>query len=232
MVLGGLIIPDRELQAFQVTMASYRETSNMRSELKWTKVKRQKLEQYQALVDRFFALNNSNRVRFHSMIIDNHQVDHRRHSAGDSEVGFYKFYYQLLLHCFGRKYCLPNRPVRLAVTLDERTSSYCLLQLKRFLNNGMSWTYTPGIKPFVSIEPCDSKKSDLLQLVDVMIGAVGWCRNGYRLMPTSGAGKNALCEYITRRAGLIDLSTDTILSSSRFSIWNFQLRKRNSALKT
>ena len=91
MVLGGIIIPSGNIDAFNETMEKFRNENNMRAELKWSKVSNQKLSEYKVFVDYFFALNNTDKLHFHCIIIDNHQVNHKRFSKGDKELGFTNF---------------------------------------------------------------------------------------------------------------------------------------------
>jgi len=92
MVLGGIIVLEPSISVINKTMAKYRLEQNMNSELKWSKVSPQKLKEYLRLIDYFFSLNNSNKLHFKSIVIDNHKVDHKKFNHGDYEKGFYKFY--------------------------------------------------------------------------------------------------------------------------------------------
>lgn len=226
MALGGLIIRADNVANFNATMAKYRGETRMHAELKWTKVSAQKLPEYKRFIDYFFALNNANQVHFHCLMIDNHQVDHKRFSGGDKELGFYKFYYQLLLHGFGRRYCQKEANRRLIVHLDHRTSSYSLETLKKVLNRGMTKKFQLPGHPFVAVESRDSKQTDLIQIADLLLGAVGFQKNGLHLLAESKKSKVELAEYIASQAGLNDLMQDTLRSNQRFTIWNFRLQPR------
>ncbi len=225
MVLGGLVIRADSEEVFNDTMEKYREVTNMRAELKWSKVSIQKLSEYKTFIDYFFALNNADRIHFHCMIVDNHQVNHRKFNQNNPELGFYKFYYQLLLHAFGRRYCKTDHEARFIVHLDERTTKYKLETLKVILNRGIMKKYGIGWNPFRSIEPGDSKQSNLLQVDDLLIGAVGYQKNSYNLIAGAKQAKIDLAEHIATTAGLPDLRADTLANNKRFTIWNFSLRK-------
>lgn len=225
MVLGGLVIRADSEEVFNETMEKYRELTNMKAELKWSKVSVQKLSEYKTFIDYFFALNNADRIHFHSMIVDNHQVNHRKFNQNNPELGFYKFYYQLLLHAFGRRYCKTDHEARFIVHLDERTTKYKLGTLKTVLNRGIMKKYNIGWNPFRSIEPGDSKQSNLLQVGDLLIGAVGYQKNGYNLIAGAKQAKIDLAEHIAATVGLADLKQDTLANNKRFTIWNFTLRK-------
>src|SRR5256885_6993421 len=113
----------------------------MKSELKWSKVTNQKLKEYKRFVDFFFALNNTDKLHFKCLIIDNHQTDHKKFSFGDKEISFQKFYYQLLFHKFGCKYYMEEYETKFIVHPDQRNSKYSLEDLRVILNNGMAKTF-------------------------------------------------------------------------------------------
>ena len=54
--------------------------------------------EYKKLIDIFFRHNRLHHVAFRCVVIDTHQLDHKTFNRGDEELGFYKLYYQLLLH--------------------------------------------------------------------------------------------------------------------------------------
>jgi hypothetical protein len=225
MVIGGLIINAETVEKFNNTIQKFRIEQKMFSELKWTKVSNQKIDQYKRFIEYFFALNNTDVIHFHSIVIDNHQVDYKKFSKGDKELGFYKFYYQLLLHCFGKEYYREDEDVRFIIHLDYRNTSYRLNTLKNILNNGIKKKYGAITAPFVSIEPRNSKLSDLIQLNDILVGAIGFEKNGYDLLAGTRDSKKELAKFVSLQAGLKNLKENTIWGMKRFTIWNFRLRK-------
>jgi hypothetical protein len=226
MVLGGIIIPKENIPAFNATMANYRARYNMHSELKWSKVKQQKIEEYKGFIDYFIALSNTNKIHFKSIVVDNHLVNHKKYNSGDKELGFYKFYYQLILHCFGVKYYKKESDVKFIIHPDELSSKYPLEELKKILNNGISKKLGVSINPFVSIEPKCSHDSEIAQINDLIIGAIGYEKNGYHLLAGSASGKIELLNYIKQSAGIATLCDTTPIHLSRFGIWNFRLNKK------
>jgi len=225
MVLGGILIAAENVPNFNATMLAYREEQNMKSELKWSKVTNQKFSEYQRFVDYFFALNNTDKLHFRCIIIDNHQVNHHKFNQGNKELGFYKFYYQLLLHCFAFPYYNRADNTRFIIHPDSRNSDYSLGELKIILNRGINKKLGQDVDPIVAIEPKDSKASELVQINDIVLGAIGFQKNGYHLLAESRRAKIELAQYIADSAGLKNLTEDTLWGTNRFTIWNFQLRK-------
>ncbi len=225
MVIGGIIINSLNRKSFEDTMQKYRKETNMWSELKWAKVSNQKFDEYLKFVEYFHSMNNTNLLHFHCIIIDNHKINHKKFSKGDKEIGFYKFYYQLLLHCFASNYCNNKTKSRLILQLDRRGTKYSLSELKTILNNGVKKDYGIDYSPFRSIEPVDSKKSEIMQINDIIIGAIGFQKNGYHLIANSRWSKIEIANFIAEQIGQDDLTIDTPTSNKRFTIWNFRLRR-------
>lgn len=226
MVLGGIIIEADNIHALNTTMANFRQETKMFSELKWSKVKWQKLNEYKTFVDFFFALNNTDNLHFKSIVIDNHQLNHKKFNGGDKEIGFQKFYYQLLFNCFGRCYYNSEEATRFIVHPDHRNSKYSLEEFKKILNNGMAKKFGNTVKPFISIEPKKSHDSETVQLNDIILGAIGFQKNGYHLLGTSSTAKIELANYIAKSAGLNNLIDNSPYQNSRFGIWNIRLQKK------
>jgi len=65
MVIGGLILDRTNEPRFAEAMALYRQSQNMLSEIKWTKVSAQKLREYKALIDLFFSIREFSIWHFH-----------------------------------------------------------------------------------------------------------------------------------------------------------------------
>jgi len=225
MVFSGIIIPQGNVITFEKTMKKYREECNMHSELKWSKVSKQKLNEYKRFIEYFFSLNNTDKLHFKSIIIDNHKVNHKIFNSGDKELGFYKFYYQLLL-LFGRSYYnSKNLDTKFIIYPDHRNTKYSLNELKLILNNGISKKLQlTNIQPYKSIEPLNSKSSEIIQINDIILGAIGYIKNGYHLLADSSKAKVELCDYIVKLSGVENLSDDTKFTERRFTIWNFPLK--------
>jgi len=224
MILGGIILPAHNVDEFNATMHKFRIEQKMFAELKWTKVSNQKLEQYKRFVEYFFALNNTDKLHFHCIVIDNHQIDYKRFAKGNKELGFYKLYYQLLLHCFGKAYCRKDENNRFIVHLDYRQTTYKIGTLKVVLNRTMNKKFDIGTNPFRSIEPRNSKETELIQINDIILGAIGFQKNKYDLLSGTREAKKILANYIAMEAGLKDLKENTPWAEKRFTIWNFKLK--------
>jgi len=95
LMIGGLWIPSNIRHEVKTKIKDLREKHQAWGEIKWTKVSPSKLEFYEDLVDLFTSYGKN--MRFRCIAVSHKKVNMALHQ-GDGELGFYKFYYQLLHH--------------------------------------------------------------------------------------------------------------------------------------
>ena len=222
-VVAGMCMHRNTAHQVYASIAKYRKDHNMMSELKWTKVSNQKVYEYKALVELFFALNNSNHIHFHSIVFDSHQWNHKRYNNGDADVGLSKLYFNLLLHKFVKRYGANSD---LFACLDHRNSSTSLDDLRRMLNATVARDHEIASAPLKQLVSRDSKLDDILQMNDVILGAVCAIRNGKHLLADTRPAKREIAELVQEKCGLASFDRDSPHHVSRFTVWNFRHRPR------
>jgi len=188
--------------------------------MKWNKVSKSKLMAYERVVDGFFDRPQFSDVHFHSLVVDTHGQDHALYNEGSREIGFNKEIYQLASK-FARLY--GDRLFHLYP--DERETNQRPEDLRTILNFGRRKAGDPRDWPFRRCHFRDSKSSPMLQLVDIMIGALAFHLNGHINQKDASEHKARLSKYILHRAGIADPFKDTAISG-KFTIWHRQLRGR------
>lgn len=225
MLLGGIIVEPSSLVEMLEGLSSWRKKHNMAAELKWSKVSKQKLEEYKSLVDGFFKRAEMGHMHFCCVVFSN--VNYKKYHDGNKELGFYKLYCQFLVHRLG-PYLLGDLD-RLVIHLDHRNTDYKLSELQRFVTRGIRKFYRPTIvSPVASIDAIDSKShplSDFMQVCDILLGAVGYTWNGFEKIPGASAAKIELAKHIARKAKLPTLKCATPRERSDFNIWRFEFKK-------
>ena len=202
-------------------MEAFRARFNMTKELKWSKITDAKVNEYKYLVDYFFAMKSADRCQFHCLIFDNHKWQHAKYNDGDRDVGLSKLYYQVLHHKFG-KLCGPRGT--LFVRMDRRNTSTSLEVLRRMLNAAMARDHRIFNSPWKVIEPEDSKHCDILQLNDIILGAVCAVRNGKHLLEAGRESKRLIARLVLEKSGMSSFGCDSPMSETRFTVWNMRPR--------
>lgn len=96
MVIGGLWLPSEDRARMKSDIHALRDKHRVGGEFKWQKVSPSRLDFYRDLVDWFVAAGEG--LRFRCIAVEQDKVDLLRFHGADQELGFYKFYYQMLHH--------------------------------------------------------------------------------------------------------------------------------------
>ncbi|MBN2412623.1 DUF3800 domain-containing protein [candidate division KSB1 bacterium] len=156
--IGGLWLPAEERQNINNTIKSIKAKHNVWGEIKWNKVSSSKLNFYKAIVEFFFKNPN---LRFRTILVDSSRVDLLQFHENDAELGFYKFYYQLIHHWildFNKYFIFVDKKTN---RLPDR-----LTILKKVLNKSNLSSQ------IISIQSLPSNEVNLIQIVDLLTGAV------------------------------------------------------------
>jgi len=80
------------------------------------------------------------------------------------------------------------------------------------------------------VEPLNSKRSDLLQAADVLMGAVGFHNQDFHLRPNADKDKVELARYIAARLGRPDLKHEIESHQGRLEDRSLALERPEAAI--
>ena len=163
--IGGIWIESEIREKVKSDIKVIQKKHNVFGEFKWKTVTPSKYEFYKELVELFF--NYDDKIKFRCVVIDAKQVDMKTYNNSDSELGFYKFYYQLLTYWINNK-----NQYKIYTDYKVNRKNDRLNDLKLILNNKSRSSTTVQL-----IQAINSKESLLLQLEDVLMGAVAYKYN-------------------------------------------------------
>jgi len=163
MAIGGLWVPTEKKVALIKELRSLFQQVGLNAELKWSKVSRLKLEAYKAVIDAF--MNHD--LRFRVIVVEQSKLDYALHKEGNEELGFYTFYYEMLIKWL-------QQPGRYNLLLDfKKNREHGHFSV---LKHCLDWRVPPGVK-VTGLNSIDSADSPLAQVADILTGAVAasWC---------------------------------------------------------
>lgn len=206
MVIGSLWLRASDRSEFKTAIQKLRNKHKIGGEFKWQKVSPSKKDFYTDLVTWFLSLGQ--RLRFRCIAIDQSKVNLMRYHYNDQELGFYKFYYQMLHHWIidFNEYAVfcdfksNRRRDRLSV-LNECLSAS---------NLSSRITETQAIR---------SGESVLIQLADVLTGAAAARLND---MLTPGGAKQDVVFRLEQ--GLGHRIQHTSINEQKFNVFVIDLR--------
>lgn len=171
------------------------------SEIKWSKVSKSQYAFYSDLIDYFFATD----LQYRAIVIDKSKINTPQAGCAFDDF-YYKMYYQLLYHKINMEY-------RYNIYLDikDTLSAHKVRKLKEILNLEYS-----SIRTLQNIR---SNESLLLQLTDLLMGAINYSLRGDRTV----IAKNKLIEKIRSHSGS-SLENSTPKWKEKFNLFFIDLK--------
>lgn len=185
LMIGALWLPASLRDEAKGKIAALRARHNVHGEMKWRKISPSRLAFYEEIIDLFFGYGSD--LRFRCIAVDHAKINMEAFHDNDGELGFYKFYYQLLHH-----WILDFNEYVFYCDLKSNRSPTRLAELRRVLTNA-------NINSTIAdVQPLPSGQLVLMQLCDILLGAASSRLNAEG--PASPA-KRAIVERIEARLG-------------------------------
>lgn len=207
LLIGGLWLPAEKRIEIKQQIKNLKNTHKIGGQIKWQKISKSRLRFYFELIDLFVSLGLD--FRFRCIAVEASKVNFNLYHENDAELGFYKFYYELIHHWIldFNEYCIfcdtktNRRPDRLA-TLQQ-----CLQR-----SNLSSQIH--------SIQAVPSRESALIQFADFLLGAASSDLN--ESIDDQSAKKKILV-YLREKLERKQL-VPTVKSEEKFNIFAIQLQ--------
>ncbi|MDD4309203.1 MAG: DUF3800 domain-containing protein [Candidatus Cloacimonetes bacterium] len=186
MVIGGLWLSTENRGEFKKEIHALRDKHLMgKGEFKWNKVSGSRYSFYTELLDWFMSKGDD--LRFRCIVVDNDKIDLVKFHNDDQELGFFKFYYQMIHHWI--------------LDFNEYNifCDYKSLNLKsRYEVLGSCLTNANRFSLIQKVQAVHSHESVLLQLNDVLLGIASAKFND---SVSSGSHKGELIAFIEKKLG-------------------------------
>ncbi len=205
MVLGALWCPTDQRKRLARRVKALKTAHGVPAgiEIKWVKVSPARLSFYRELLDLFF---DETALRFRALVVpDKQHLDHERFVQSHDDF-YYKQWYTLLNRLIHRDNCY-----RIFLDIKDTRGSRKLAKLHDVLCNA-NHDFDRGI--IESIEQVHSHDVPLLQIADLLIGALAYAHRGLHSSPA----KLALVDQVRRRAGL-RLDSSSTWSAEKFNLF-------------
>ncbi len=157
LMIGSLWLPDKFREEIKSRITALRRQHEAWGEIKWSKVSPNRKDFYVGLIDLFISYGDN--LRFRCIAVDHTQLNVALHD-NDGELGFYKFYYQLLHH-----WILDFNNYRIFCDVKSNRDLQRLPVLARCLSR------TNLTSCISSIQSLPSNEVVLIQLCDLLLGA-------------------------------------------------------------
>lgn len=204
LAIGGIWSLQSEREELKSKIHALRNKHKIGGEFKWTKVSHSRLEFYRELLDLFFRETS---MRFRAIILNHNHLDLKTYHDNDAELGFYKFYYQLLIH-----WIKESKEYQIFCDFKKNRVHNRLPVLQNCLSNANIYAQIN------QVQTVRSEESVMIQLADVLTGAVSAKFNKTLIR---GSSKDLLISYIEKQLG--HPIKETSQAEDKFNVFHIQL---------
>lgn len=244
LLLGGVWILEEHIQivedAINALRKKYGYTNSegkhidFKGEFKWVKMSDKHLPLYKELVDLFFEWIDKDTLRACVMLVDTQDPVVVSYSNIKKE-GYFKLLYMLYLHNSKIPAIYKIYPDRITNPTQHNVN---FLTLDKCLEGAFSKKFNPLLNPadrpgkqgFVNnITPTDSKNSQFIQLIDVIMGGIGYYQNEFFKKDDAKKAKVEIMKYMFDKIVLSGSFRFTgksymVVKSTKFNVWLFKPR--------
>lgn len=179
-------------------------------EIKWTKISKSKISFYKELIDYFFQ----NDLSFRAVVATaKNQLDHTKYNGGSYDTWYYKMYFLLLDPMIS-----PIDEYRIFIDIKDTLGGPKVKKLNEVLCNNIYDFKQEVVK---DVKQVNSKESEILQLVDLFIGALTYYHRG---LNSDNTAKTELVNYIIAKYS-IDMESSTNRNEKKFNIFIWKPRR-------
>lgn len=213
MILGAISCPNEYRRKIfeDIRMIKIKYGLDSRFEIKWTKVSISKIDFYMEILNYFF--DNSN-LSYRGLVASGKQkLNHERYNNGDSDLWYYKMYFLMLDPIIN-----PLNEYQILVDIKDTKGGKRVEKLREVLCNNKYDFKQEVVKQIGQI---NSKESEILQLADLINGALGFYHRKLLERPDANAGKSLLVKELQKK---YKLDRNTTRSEQKFNLFIWRPR--------
>ncbi len=208
MMLGAVSCPQLRTREISIRIKEIKAEFGLPSafEIKWTKVSAGQLPFYLHLIDYFFDHED---LKFRGLLIpDKSALTHEQFGQSHDDW-YYKMYFQMLKAIFNE-----SNHYRIYIDIKDTLGIHKIERLHNVLCNNI-YDFNKNI--IERLQQIRSEESALLQLADLLIGAVGYHNRGLK----GSQAKATLIDRIKHRSGY-SLERSTLVRAEKFNLFRWE----------
>lgn len=164
MLIGAIYCPKNKVKKINKQIKILKEKHNISNniELKWNKIDKKTEKLYLDVIDYFF---NNEYLQFRVIIIDKTTLNHQRYNQTENDF-YHKAYYEMIKYIINT-----NNSYNIYPDIKDTHSYYYFQIMLEYLRIKMS---DKDKKIFKKAQPIRSYESPILQINDILIGALSY----------------------------------------------------------
>ncbi|GGD78525.1 DUF3800 domain-containing protein [Croceicoccus mobilis] len=191
---GGALIEASKQQALHAELQEVKDRLGIREkEIKWQRITQPYADKYIEFVNAIFDIVKRGDIKFRIMFTQNRHVRFLDEYQVDNE--YFLLYYQFIKHAFGLEYAGDKDGASINVLLDDIPHNREKFdQFKEYLaslSTNPRWRRAGVNIPYEAIADVDSKRHNVLQALDVVLGGIQSRLNEKHTRPIPPAKRRA-----------------------------------------
>lgn len=213
MILGAITCPsDRKSKIFdEIREIKLKYKLDSRFEIKWTKVSYSKIDFYLELLN--YIVNNED-LQYRGLVATGKEkLNHDVYNMGDPDLWYYKMYFLMLDPIVN-----PTNEYKILVDIKDTNGGKRVEKLREVLCNNKYDFRKEVIKHIVQI---NSKESEILQLTDLINGALGYYHRKLFQLENANRGK---IEFVNKLKNIYNLNVNSCRCETKFNLFIWKPR--------
>lgn len=212
MVIGAVWCPQAKLKEINehIKQIKIRNDVSKTMELKWTKISPAKVDLYTDLINYFF---DDDDLRFRAILVpDKGKLDHEKFNQTHDDW-YYKMYFEML-----KVVLSPRDKFEIYIDVKDTNSHKKAMKLKDVCSNSI---YDFSQSVIGRLQPIRSEEVQIMQIVDVLIGATCYENREFPEGFVKSSAKQAVVDLIKKRSSY-SMKKTTLLREEKFNLlaWN------------
>ena len=204
MLIGAVYCPKYKVKKVNEYIEHLKENYHLSNkiELKWNKIDRKTEKLYIDIINYFF---NNDDLKFRVIVIDKSKLNHEKYNQTENDF-YHKAYYDMLKYII-----LPGNSYNIYPDIKDTNSYYNHQVMLNYLRVKMSDTNKKTIK---KVQPIKSYEAPILQINDILIGALSYY---YRKLTSNSTKINIINEIKNLYQSSFDETT--YYNNTKFNIF-------------
>ena len=214
MVAGGFAVAGNRITEIEDHIATLRADAGIRAEFHWSEYRGgTKRQAYENLVKYGFNLVNKRKAALHVIVVPFKGYDHKAVVGENKDTAINRMYYQLFLHRIARYYG-GKRAIHIRLDAGNDCADICAMRNQLCADAYKKYKTAPNCVR--SIEPVNSEHVGLVQMADVILGAIAAKHN--EIKHTSPKG--ALADFVLQASGRHTWAVSTPATARFLTVWH------------
>ena len=213
MILGAISCPEEQKKKifYDIRAIKIKHGLDTRFEIKWTKVSESKKNFYLDLLTYFW---NNPHLHYRGLVATGKDcLDHEKYNEGDNDLWYYKMYFLMIDPIIN-----PSNEYQILVDIKDTKGGKRVKKLREVLCNNIYDFRQEVVEQIVQI---NSKESEILQLADLINGALGFYYRKLDRKEEANQGKVSIVRELQKKC---DLDKNTARDEQKFNLFIWRPR--------